>query len=899
MLSAVKKYVIILLVVFSFFNVSYALTSSQVNAILALLRAFGAPEEVVSKVANILNASNSASSTSSSQDNSNSTTSAASTNQSANSTTSSNTTFKAQINCDYLLNSKLIPYSKNEAVKEAQKALKLLGFFNYPEITNYYGPATIKAVKAFQCKYLSLCSGNMDLNGYGLLGPKTKAKLCSLVKHPIKDGTNEEHRKFDSNNFDNSSGSATNNNSANTNNSSLNTSTGIVVGGGGYSFSASSSSSAGTSQNENSTTDSNSSDNSSSQGADNEGDSTSSSTDETAASGAMSNNENNNTASSTDDSNVTNDNSNNNSGDSNNTSSNTATSTQESSKTCTLDGVTLNDGARYTFYELRYAPYGETCESFAQRRQCTNGTLSGSDDYVYASCESKASQSRLTQLSIDRSNTVWLDTNKRQLVINTLAKIPAEWFRDGIRGARSASDFAEILKSIQNQGKKILVIVHPWDYDYDDPKNARVQGGEEFKNKCGWSSGALPLSKIDLDKFKARLETYLKEFKNKGVEVNAFEIGNELDWVCFNGDIPLNSYDERYDFHARNYAKFLKAAVSVINKYYPQAKIVSFGAANIKRSQNVTGRLKQPGKLLAALRNVDGKNYLKYLDGIGIHFYRGDLSENNVKTIVEWGIKTLFSEAGISNKPIWITEWGIRSIHVPEPERRLVLILDTFNKFKSLNNPFVSKAFYYALDSFGTYLSMVDKNYNFLLDTKAYEILKNHKQYNIYNFSTTQGANNWYYLGYNRDSNEYYQLKLQPEGFFKHEIYKYPKITKDYMMPYLKRPVVLAWKSDFSGNISIIGRPYIYTGQCGDGVEALIYKNNERLWSQDIKNGETSSYIAQLYKNSLSGSSVFVNKSHNIQTKVNPGDYIYFVVDSGPDNPWCDGVVWKPMIVKE
>ena len=51
----------------------------------------------------------------------------------------------------------------------------------YPEgsVTGYFGPATLRAVKAFQTKYNIANFGDV---GYGFVGPATRAKLNSLIK---------------------------------------------------------------------------------------------------------------------------------------------------------------------------------------------------------------------------------------------------------------------------------------------------------------------------------------------------------------------------------------------------------------------------------------------------------------------------------------------------------------------------------------------------------------------------------------------------------------------------------------------------------------------------------------------------------------------------------------------
>jgi hypothetical protein len=46
--------------------------------------------------------------------------------------------------------------------------------------TNYFGPATTKAVQKFQCKYNIVCSGTPKTTGYGNLGPKTRTKIQAV-----------------------------------------------------------------------------------------------------------------------------------------------------------------------------------------------------------------------------------------------------------------------------------------------------------------------------------------------------------------------------------------------------------------------------------------------------------------------------------------------------------------------------------------------------------------------------------------------------------------------------------------------------------------------------------------------------------------------------------------------
>lgn len=69
---------------------------------------------------------------------------------------------------------------KSEDVRALQTALKILGFFKYPEITGYYGPITAKAVYDFQVKYNVASFWELYFLRGNRVGPKTRAMLNNL-----------------------------------------------------------------------------------------------------------------------------------------------------------------------------------------------------------------------------------------------------------------------------------------------------------------------------------------------------------------------------------------------------------------------------------------------------------------------------------------------------------------------------------------------------------------------------------------------------------------------------------------------------------------------------------------------------------------------------------------------
>lgn len=80
--------------------------------------------------------------------------------------------------CAYYFSSSLSEGMTGQAVTELQTILKAKGFYNYPEITGYYGRVTVGAVQAFQ-------TAN-GLSPVGSVGPQTRALLnnTSVVQPP-------------------------------------------------------------------------------------------------------------------------------------------------------------------------------------------------------------------------------------------------------------------------------------------------------------------------------------------------------------------------------------------------------------------------------------------------------------------------------------------------------------------------------------------------------------------------------------------------------------------------------------------------------------------------------------------------------------------------------------------
>ncbi len=165
-----KKVVYIFFVFLFIFAVSgathtrAALTETQMNAIITLLQSFGVPQGTIDAVRNLLDSSNVSSND----------------NTVSNVTTSNATTQNTTVSCKklrfYLYKGVSDARTRGE-VSLLQNQLRYLGYYDYPEITGYFGVATEKAVKAFQCDKLRICDGNLYKNGFGAVGPMTSSAL--------------------------------------------------------------------------------------------------------------------------------------------------------------------------------------------------------------------------------------------------------------------------------------------------------------------------------------------------------------------------------------------------------------------------------------------------------------------------------------------------------------------------------------------------------------------------------------------------------------------------------------------------------------------------------------------------------------------------------------------------
>jgi hypothetical protein len=315
------------------------------------------------------------------------------------------------------------------------------------------------------------------------------------------------------------------------------------------------------------------------------------------------------------------------------------------------------------------------------------------------------------EIGIDRSNLTRENEAVQQKTLQDIHALHATWFRDVLSGTtpQTVAKFVNELKLAKQNNLKFLANVLPAQADYDDGY-VTPNAGEDFRKRCGWPQGSSQLSKINLAKLSYRLRFQFDAVKAANLAIDAFEIGNEVDWICFNGDVPDGHTPAETEWMTavRGYAHFLKTAAEVIHDphYFPNAKIITFGIAHSsERWDQPPHHFSNPARMVAMLRNLDGFNYLDnatyHVDGYGTHRYPNpDNLEQSVTDLIHQDAAILGPD-----KPFWITEWGLPSNKYPnqQGQTRSEGIQTFYGVLDKLHIP-LGPRFYYAYSPGGSQL---------------------------------------------------------------------------------------------------------------------------------------------------------------------------------------------------
>ena len=278
------------------------------------------------------------------------------------------------------------------------------------------------------------------------------------------------------------------------------------------------------------------------------------------------------------------------------------------------------------------------------------------------------------EVGIAQSDLLWHINDPEypsRAMITDMGNIGISSLRTNLRGISNATLFSELVLQANKNKMNVVVTILQDEEDYLKPADSYGNNNTDFKKTCGWAGGSLKLSLIDINRYKIRLQAHLDALKLIGASVTAFEIGNELDWFCFNGDLPasknIKANDPTLIGFSIKYAQLLQTSKELIKLKFPDAIVLTYGAASCSLFAE-KGCLIDPAKLLAQ------NEIIKKADAVAIHMYPFT-SDHKAEVLNE--INT-YSQL-IGAKKIWITESGF----TPEKGDTKILFTDLIDILKS------------------------------------------------------------------------------------------------------------------------------------------------------------------------------------------------------------------------
>lgn len=186
---------------------------------------------------------------------------------------------------------------------------------------------------------------------------------------------------------------------------------------------------------------------------------------------------------------------------------------------------------------------------------------------------------------------------------------------------------------------------------------------------------AFGLSQIDLLRFERRVDDLLDFVESNRIPLLGLELGNEINWSGYNGDLPLRQTGEvifdraafapdvaaRFDAGMVRYRQVLEIARASLaaRPTLANVKLLSAGLADIN-----SAFIRQSGATYIAPTLVYDDYVRQHVfaltDAVGIHLYE-PLRRASQKIARPGMIETQLADCGqqaFANRPCWITEFG-------------------------------------------------------------------------------------------------------------------------------------------------------------------------------------------------------------------------------------------------
>ncbi len=283
-------------------------------------------------------------------------------------------------------------------------------------------------------------------------------------------------------------------------------------------------------------------------------------------------------------------------------------------------------------------------------------------------------------VGVNQVNTAWLTAKQREGIFSDMRASGVQAVRLNLQ-----PPFEETRRSIleaHRAGLAILLVT-----TFSSP--TFYERGTQRRPKTDTVPAAYPLSRIDPIAFERFLLEFWRSLAKDGVELDGIEVGNEIDWAEFNGD--LATHEGRVGFENLTNSKAVKegllryiAILHGVRRVREQIQVVqrtpilAAGMANIPAQWAVRARaealdVKQLNKWLIA------NGAARSIDAFAMHHYPNpyvnDLTRRRALREAIGKCKGEGVKLGC-----YVTEWGVRNTQKECPiddERRLDVVKGT------------------------------------------------------------------------------------------------------------------------------------------------------------------------------------------------------------------------------
>ena len=266
-----------------------------------------------------------------------------------------------------------------------------------------------------------------------------------------------------------------------------------------------------------------------------------------------------------------------------------------------------------------------------------------------------------TIVGVNQVGLAGVSKEQQESILTDMARAGVRWLRVPLHKPLPATLSA--IRIAQDKEIGILLNISLNLSEFYEPGTPMRSGYKRVEN-------AYPISQISVDRFRDVISTFWLDLERQRLKLLAVELGNEINWT-FNGDLAVYQGQPGRTLNAGNVREFA-AFKAGLNKYVELASVIS----NVRARSTVNKGTIILSAGLAQVRSafvnhigaefvdasltiniLEQRQLFRWVDGYAIHYYpqpgsTGQQIENDVK-------RTMHNCRPPTEKPCWITEWGV------------------------------------------------------------------------------------------------------------------------------------------------------------------------------------------------------------------------------------------------